>query len=89
MRKQAYDLACEAVMRGEPLPGPIAGVIEQQQPDLIPKGIPATAEARKANLARLLGEEFNPVAAERSLDDMLAEQARQERLRKPPTEMLP
>jgi hypothetical protein len=88
-RKAAYDLACEAVMRGEPLPGPIAGVIEQQQSDLIPKGIPATPEARKANLARLLGEEFNPVAADRSLEELQSREARRERKRVSAPELQP
>jgi hypothetical protein len=81
VRRQAYDLACEAVMRGEPLPGPIAGAVEHQQPQLVPSGIPETREAREAKLASLLGEDFHPEAARRSLDELRAQESRRERMR--------
>lgn len=53
MRKDAYAVAAEARMRGEPLPDAPAAAIEHAKPAK-PHGIPETEEARRARLAKLL-----------------------------------
>lgn len=64
MRREAYAVAAEHVMRGGALPGEPAGEIEHQaQPKAT--GIPVTREARMKHLQGLLGELYNPVAAAR------------------------
>ncbi|WP_396615524.1 hypothetical protein ACHZ97_14725 [Lysobacter soli] len=87
MRQNAYDLAREQVMRGEPLPEPAAGEIEHQAP-LMPQGIPTTREGRIANLARLLKDDFHPDAANRTIEELNASEARREAHRVPRIEEL-
>lgn len=75
MRREAYEVAREQVMRGEPLPEPIAGEIEHQAPPQ-PQGIPETKEARLAKLQSVLGDAFNPAAATRDIGELLGDGAR-------------
>lgn len=63
MRRDAYELTCEAVMRGEALPGPLAGAITQAKPEPTPTAIPGTREARIERM-RSLGIEVSPLVAE-------------------------
>jgi hypothetical protein len=66
MRRDAYERACQHVMDGGELPGPIAGEIEHDaQPK--PQGIPETREARIARLQQVLGKDFNERAATRKV----------------------
>lgn len=62
MRRTAYDAAVAKVLAGHPLPGPIAGVLEQQ-PEPKPQGIPGAFDARVQRMQELLGDDFNPAAA--------------------------
>lgn len=81
MRRDAYELACSEVMDGKPLPLEAAGTLEAPSTTDLPSGIPATREARIAKLQGLLGENFNPHAASRSMEDLHHEQDRVERIR--------
>ncbi len=51
--REAYELTCEAVMRGEPLPVEPVAELEQQQPERKP---PATPEQVAAHLAPIEAE---------------------------------
>ena len=53
MVREAYELTCEAVMRGEPLPVEPVAEIEHQQPERKPA---ATPEQMAAHLARIEAE---------------------------------
>lgn len=86
MRRDAYERAAEHVLQGGALPGPVAGEIEHQE--LIPAGIPAKREDRVAKLASLLGEDFRPEAANRTIDELNAQEARRESHRVPRMEDL-
>lgn len=81
MRRDAYELACSEVMDGKPLPLQPAGELEAPDATELPSGIPATREGRIAKLQSLLGEVFNPRAAQRSMEDLHREQDRSERVR--------
>lgn len=65
MRREAYEKACDHVMRGGALPARPAAVVEHQSSPK-PKGIPATREGRTARLAQLLGEDFRPAPESRN-----------------------
>lgn len=55
MRRDAYEQACDHVMRGGELPAePVAAVEHQAAPK--PQGIPTTAEARRARLDAILAK---------------------------------
>lgn len=61
MLKDAYDIACEEVMHGVPLPEQPVALIEQVKP---PKPVlPETREERAKHLLGLLGELYNPETA--------------------------
>ncbi|PMQ04188.1 hypothetical protein DyAD56_15985 [Dyella sp. AD56] len=47
---EAYELTCEHVMRGWPLPPPVAGVIKHEKPA---KPVPANDETVRRELARM------------------------------------
>jgi hypothetical protein len=87
MRRDAYELARDHVMHGEPLPEPAAAELEHQAP-LVPQGIPDTREARTAKLQSLLGDAFNAKAANRTIDELNATEARRESHRVPRMEDL-
>lgn len=87
MRQQAYELAREQVMRGEPLPEAPAGELEHQAP-LIPQGIPTTREGRIAHLQGLLKSDFHPDAAHRTIEELNAQDALRESHRVPRIEDL-
>lgn len=55
MRREAYDLACDHVMRGGELPAEPVAVIEQQAAPR-PHGIPTTPEARRERLQQILAK---------------------------------
>lgn len=61
MRRAAYDLAVEHVMRGGELPAEPVAVITQKAPK--PQGIPVSAESRSRHLQALPGELYSPRTA--------------------------
>lgn len=81
MRRDAYELSCAEVMDGKPLPLEAAGTLSPPEDVERPSSIPDTREGRVAKLQAMLGEDFNPRAATRSLDDLHREQGRVERIR--------
>lgn len=88
MRQHAYELAREQVMRGEPLPPAPAAELDHHQAPLVPAGIPAKREDRVTKLEGLLGEDFNPTAANRTIDELNAMEAKREAHRVPRVEDL-
>ncbi|MDI9240761.1 hypothetical protein QLQ15_17800 [Lysobacter sp. LF1] len=72
MRREAYDRAVENVLKGLALPPQPAGEIDYHpfKPVL---QVPGTQADRAAKLRLLLGEVFNPEAANRSLDELASE----------------
>lgn len=58
----AYDAAHDLAMRGEPLPQPAAAELEHEAPP--PVVLPDTKEARIEHMRALLGDDFNPAAAQ-------------------------
>lgn len=78
MLKDAYEIACEEVMHGVPLPEQPVALIEQVKPPKVV--LPDSREARARKLAALLGEEYNPdTAGLPESDPVMAE------LRNPPS----
>lgn len=69
IRRDAYEIARERVLHGEPLPPkPIADLDHQPMQPTAP--IPRTREERIAYLSKVLQDEFNPVAATRKIEDI-------------------
>lgn len=66
LRRTAYDLAMQHVMRGEPWLEPVAGEIEHK-PEPKPADIPPTREARIERMRELLGDQFSERAANREV----------------------
>ncbi|WP_223621190.1 hypothetical protein [Lysobacter sp. ESA13C] len=66
MRRAAYELAAQHVMRGEAfLDEPVAEI--EHQPEPKPQGIPKTREERIEHMRKVLGEQFNEEAALREV----------------------
>lgn len=66
LRRAAYDLASQHVMRGEAfLDEPVAEIEHQPAPK--PQGIPQTREARIEHMRKVLGDQFNEEAARREV----------------------